>query len=155
MLCDGCETFLNKEYETPVSRIWHKLIPDTVDSAKILVPIADVATLKLFHLANFWRASVSQQWRFAKGKIDPWHQEQIRQMLVSRDPRGPGARRPDDGPPFEQRCEGNLHDPASRDARRDECRVPLDDLRRWALGCRLLSARFWWALPGSNRGPMD
>src|SRR5262245_6553424 len=53
LLCDGCETFLNKEYETPASAFWRQFIPDVVDVPELLFAV-DYPTMKLLHLSIFW-----------------------------------------------------------------------------------------------------
>lgn len=89
LLCDGCERFLNQRYETPVTRIWDRLIPDVASSRETRIQVDDPATMKLLHLSIFWRASRSEQKWFRKCRLHPRNEERLRQMIVAGDPGRP------------------------------------------------------------------
>jgi hypothetical protein len=87
LLCDGCEGYLNRNFEQPNIKHWARLskIPPGKDGAKISVSNGDYSSFKLLLLSILWRASVAAGPEFHEVRLGP-HEDKIRQMLLSLEP---------------------------------------------------------------------
>lgn len=87
LLCDTCEQYLSKHFETPFHRSWvaKSLLPSPWPLLEPHVVRVDYTNIKLFHLSVLWRASVSTLGTFNDVRLGP-HEDRIRQMLLARDP---------------------------------------------------------------------
>ena len=88
LLCADCETFLNVEYETYFDNLWYsnKTLPTTFNEKVFTVNGIDYSKFKLCLLSILWRASISSRDVFAMVKLPKKHEEQIRKMLLKKDP---------------------------------------------------------------------
>jgi hypothetical protein len=88
LLCNECENFLNKTYETYFSDLWYvkKTLPSVFNKNKpFIVSGIDYVKFRLFLLSIFWRASISSRKVFSKISLGK-HEEIIRLMLKHEDP---------------------------------------------------------------------
>ena len=87
LLCDTCEQFLSKNYETPFLRSWLEspALPQSSEIGYTHLITVEYEVFKLFHLSILFRASVSTLSSFSAVALGP-HEERIRLSLLNRDP---------------------------------------------------------------------
>ncbi len=91
LFCDPCEQFLNDHYEKYFHSVWYdqSLIPKVIPPGEFTVSGLDYRRFKLFHLSVLWRAGIASRPEFKNVMLGPRHEEELRKMLLSRDPGHP------------------------------------------------------------------
>ncbi len=87
LLCSPCERKLGK-YEAYVSGMCQKHIYSAshkIIDKGILIDPCNIKSLRLFQLANLWRASISSVRDYSDVKLGPY-EEKIRKLLLNDDP---------------------------------------------------------------------
>lgn len=86
LMCDGCEAFLNDEYEKPFKRLWtdRPPLPSIAFRRSYKLKVAEPQLIRLFLLSVLWRAAVCPVSPFAKVNIQA-HEDRLAEMLRRRD----------------------------------------------------------------------
>lgn len=86
LLCFECEQRIQK-FEDYFARYWYRShpIPESIDSAELLLKNIDYSRFKLLLLSIVWRASVSGLSEFATVRLGP-HEDRIRRMILEEEP---------------------------------------------------------------------
>lgn len=99
LLCRGCETWLNHEYEQPSLALWRHIDEDDIvptgitrqgvktakGTSAVILHGVDYRSLKLLFLSVLWRAGVSARPEFKSVKLGP-HEDILRRMVYNSDP---------------------------------------------------------------------
>ena len=95
LLCEECEHFLNREFETYARNMFFGNEPLTVteEPTKLYFGGIDYARFKLFLISLFWRMGVATNPFFEIVKLGP-HEPRMREMILNKIP----------GPPHEYGC---------------------------------------------------
>lgn len=85
LLCDGCESFLNDEYEKPFKRLWTdgSPLPSIAFRRYYKLRIAEPQVIRLFLLSVLWRAAVCPVPPFALVRIQE-HEVRLAEMIRER-----------------------------------------------------------------------
>jgi hypothetical protein len=85
LMCDGCEAFLNDEYEKPFKRLWtdKSLLPSIAFRRAYKVKVAEPQLIRLFLLSVLWRAAVCPVPPFAQVNIQA-HEDRLAEMIRER-----------------------------------------------------------------------